>query len=201
MDECGLLEIVAKHRYDMDLKRIEKKRLLDHKAHILRNDNEQQSSYMLKLLDININILDLEMNKIGLEIDHFNEKISKLNKKWSSSVWNPQPVQARSSWQRLKPPRDGSVQRTSALQEWMTTQRRGTQGRGPSIAHGIARTWKRATRHGQASWAGISYGAIVLVSTRMWVPSRAGSIFRLIRALLTACLTSGMYGPTFQSWR
>jgi hypothetical protein len=81
MDECGLLEIVAKHRYDMDLKRIEKKRLLDHKAHILRNDNEQQSSYMLKLLDINISILDLEMNKIGLEIEQFNEKISKLNKK------------------------------------------------------------------------------------------------------------------------
>ena len=81
MDQYKLLEIVAKHRYDMDLKGIDRIRFLEHKAHILRNDNEQQSSYMLKLLDININILDLEMNKIGLEIDHFNEKISKLNKK------------------------------------------------------------------------------------------------------------------------
>ena len=81
MDECKLLEIIAKHRYDMDLKRIDKKRFLDHKAHILRNDNEQQSAYMLKVIEINVGILDLEMNKIALEIDHFNEKISNLSSK------------------------------------------------------------------------------------------------------------------------
>jgi hypothetical protein len=81
MDECKLLEIIAKHRYDMDLKRIDKKRFLDHKAHILRNDDEQQSTYMLKLIEINLNMVDLEMQKIALEIDHFNEKISNLSYK------------------------------------------------------------------------------------------------------------------------
>lgn len=81
MDECKLLEIVAKLRYDMDLKRIDKKRLLDHKAHILRNDSEVQHTYMLKLLDINVGIVDLEMDKIALEIEHFNEKILNVSKK------------------------------------------------------------------------------------------------------------------------
>ena len=82
MDECQLLEIIAKHRYDMDLKRIDKKRLLDHKAHISsQKELGDHDTYMLKMIEINLNMVDLEMQKIALEIDHFNEKISKLNKK------------------------------------------------------------------------------------------------------------------------
>jgi hypothetical protein len=66
----------------MDLKRIDKKRLLDHKAHISsQKELGDHDTYMLKMIEINVNILDLEMQKIALEIDHFNEKISNLSYK------------------------------------------------------------------------------------------------------------------------
>ena len=80
MDEYKLMEIVAKERYEVEMKRIEKKRLLDNRAHILRNDNVLEFAYMLKLIEINVGILDLEMHKHGLEIDQFNEKICNLNR-------------------------------------------------------------------------------------------------------------------------
>jgi hypothetical protein len=93
MDQYKLLEIVAKHRYDMDLKRIDKMRFLEHKAHLDNQSNtfkantevykydEEHHTYMMKMIETNIGIVDLEMSKIALEIDHFNEKISMLNKK------------------------------------------------------------------------------------------------------------------------
>jgi hypothetical protein len=85
MDEYGLLESVAKLRYEMDLKRIDKMRFLEHKAHLDKTSNvlrdEVHHTYMLKMIETNVGIVDLEMNKIALEIDHLNEKISTLNKK------------------------------------------------------------------------------------------------------------------------
>lgn len=93
MDQYKLLEIVAKLRYDMDLKGIDKKRFLEHKAHLDNQSNtfksntevykydEEHHTYMMKMIETNIGIVDLEMSKIALEIDHFNEKILKLNKK------------------------------------------------------------------------------------------------------------------------
>jgi hypothetical protein len=92
MDHYKLLESVAKLRYEMDLKRIDRMRFLEHKAHLDKTSNVLRSSnvynydevhhtYMLKMIETNVGIVDLEMNKIALEIDHLNEKISMLNKK------------------------------------------------------------------------------------------------------------------------
>lgn len=92
MDQYKLFESVAKLRYEMDLKRIDKMRFLEHKAHLDNKSNVLRSSsvynydevhhtYMLKLIETNVGIVDLEINKIALEIDHLNEKISMLNKK------------------------------------------------------------------------------------------------------------------------